>query len=139
MCALSRPGLRGALALAGVALAAPVAAGAAEQAVLQGLDKTTARVSTITVPVGGTVGFGALRITVRACVKKPPEEPPETAAFLDISEIRPGDPGAAAQRIFSGWMFKESPAVSALEDPVYDVTVLDCRTPTGSPDSAPGK
>jgi hypothetical protein len=124
--------------LAGAAAAAPLPGAAATIAVLQGLDKTTARVSTFEAPVDQTVAFGALRITVRACVKRPPEEPPETAAFLEIQEVRPGG-GAAPETVFTGWMFKSSPALSALENPVYDVGVLDCKEASGSEGGAAGK
>jgi len=109
-------------------------------AVLQGLDKTTARISTIDAPVGKSVRFGALLITARACVKRPPEEPPETSVFLEVDEVKPGASAVTVTRIFSGWMFKSSPALSALEDPVYDLTVLDCRdTNAASPEGAPPK
>jgi hypothetical protein len=104
-------------------------------AILQGLDKTTARISTIEAPLGESVHFGVLRITVRACVKRPPEEPPETSAFLEIDEVRPGAEDKP-QRLFSGWMFKSSPALSALEHPVYDVGILDCKDDTTSPPPA---
>ena len=95
-------------------------------AVLQGLDKVTAQVSTIEAPVGRTVRFGTLEIIARACDKRPPEEPPESAAFLDIWEVRRGE---AATSLFRGWMFASSPALSAIEHPVYDVWMLDCRIP----------
>lgn len=95
-------------------------------AVLQGLDKVTARVSTLLAPVGQSVRFGTLEIIARHCDKRPPEDPPESAAFLDIWEVQPGEP---ANSLFRGWMFASSPAVSALEHPVYDVWVLDCRDP----------
>jgi len=101
-------------------------------AILQGLDKTTARVSTIEAPIGGIARFGTLEIIARACKKKPPTEPPESAAFLEITDVRPDSP---AVRIFSGWMFASSPALSALEHPVYDVWVIDCRMGP-SPDAA---
>ncbi len=93
-------------------------------AVLQGLDKITARVSEIEAPVGKTVRFGGLAITVRDCEKNPPEDRPESAAFLQINEMRPGE---ASIRRFSGWMFAQSPALSSLENPVYDVILLDCK------------
>ena len=92
-------------------------------AILQGLDKVTARVSKIEAPIGQTVRFGSLEIIVRHCDKRPPEETPESAAFLDIWEVRPGE---AARDLFRGWMFASSPALSAMEHPVYDVWVLDC-------------
>lgn len=94
-----------------------------DTAVLQGLDKVTARVSTIEVPLGDTARFGGLEIIVRACDKRPPEETPESAAFLDVWEVRPGEPAVS---VFRGWMFASSPALSALEHPVYDVWLLDC-------------
>jgi hypothetical protein len=109
-----------------------------DEAVLQGLDKTTARVSKFDAPVDKPVKFGRLIITVRSCYKRPPEDPPETTAFLQIDETQPGAAGtgggapAAANRVFSGWMFASSPAISALEDPIYDVNVLDCRIPATS-------
>lgn len=93
-------------------------------AVLQGLDKTTARVSTFEAPVDGSAKFGTLRIVARACHKKPPTETPESAAFLEIVDERPDSPSIG---VFTGWMFASSPALSAMEHPVYDVWVIDCR------------
>jgi hypothetical protein len=111
-----------------------IAAGAARAetvAVLQGLDKTTARVSKFDAPVGQAVRFGTLVITVRACIKHPPEEEPESAAFLQIDEVRQGERNSVvSQQVFSGWMFASSPALSALENPIYDIGVLDCKSDT---------
>lgn len=114
-----------------LALLAAIPARAEAVAVLQGLDKTTARISTIEAPVGRSVHFGRLIITPKACVKHPPEEEPLTAAFLDIDEMR-ADDGAQgnAKRVFSGWMFAESPALSGLENPIYDVILLACKAAT---------
>jgi hypothetical protein len=95
-----------------------------EQVIMQGLDKVTARVSTFEAPIDRVVSFGALRIVVRRCERTRPEEPPESSAFLDIYEARPGEPPAD---LFHGWMFASSPALSALEHPVYDVWVLECK------------
>lgn len=115
-------------------LLAAHAARAETIAVLQGLDKTTARISKFNAPVGKSVRFGTLVITVRACVKHAPEEEPESAAFLQIDEVRPGDrTSVISERVFSGWMFASSPALSALENPIYDVGVLDCKTVTAAP------
>ncbi len=114
------------LASTTVAAVAGPALGHAEPeavAVLRGLDKVTARTSTIEAPVGEAVTFGTLQIVVRDCEKAPPEDPPEAAAFLQISETKRGEPTEA---LFSGWMFASSPALSALEHPVYDVIVVDC-------------
>ena len=102
-------------------------------AVLQGLDKVTARTSTFVSPVGEFVQFGTLKIIARTCEKKPPEETPESAAFLDISEIRVGEPTVT---VYRGWMFASSPAIAAMEHPVYDVWVLDCKMRLKTPSSA---
>jgi hypothetical protein len=93
-------------------------------AILGALNKITAQVATVVAPVGTPVHFGTLEIIARACRKHPPEETPESAAFLDIWELRPGH---AAKSAFRGWMFASSPAISAMEDPVYDIWVRDCR------------
>jgi hypothetical protein len=106
---------------------------------LQGLDKTTARISQFDAPVGSEVHFGTLTILVRSCQRSPPEATPENAAFLEIYEARPGEP---KQKLFGGWMFSSSPALSALEHPVYDVNLLDCKgaappAPAASPAPPP--
>ncbi len=98
-------------------------------AVLQGLDKVTARVSTFEAPVGDTVRFGTLEIIARSCDKRPPEEQPESAAFLDVWEVRPNEPAIS---VYRGWMFASSPALAAMEHPVYDVWVIDCRNASAS-------
>jgi hypothetical protein len=93
-------------------------------AVLQGLDKISARVSKFEAPVGQIVGFGTLSLVVRDCQRSAPEDTPENAAFIEISETKPGEQKV---KLFSGWMFSSSPALSALEHPVYDVTLLECK------------
>jgi hypothetical protein len=121
------------------ALVAAVPARAETVAVLQGLDKTTARISKFEAPLDKSVRFGELVITVRACIKHPPEEEPESAAFLQIDELRQGERNAViSRRVFSGWMFASSPALSALENSIYDVGVLDCRSEsTAAPSRRP--
>ncbi|WP_245580180.1 DUF2155 domain-containing protein [Niveispirillum irakense] len=94
--------------------------------VLQGLDKVTARTSTFEVKVGETASFGQLAIHVKACRKAPPIDTPESAAFLDVVE-NPTSEGAAPVPVFVGWMFASSPALSAMEHPVYDIWVKDCK------------
>ena len=93
-------------------------------ATIQGLDKVAARVSRFEAPVGRAVQFGKLLVVVRDCERSAPEDRPENAAFLEIYEQLPGE---ARERLFSGWMFSSSPALSALEHPVYDVTLLECK------------
>ena len=133
-----RPMLRRAAAtVLAAALTAPVVAAAMpmDVVVLQALDKITARVSTLEVPINGTIQFGTLHITARHCDKRPPEEPPESAAFLEIVETRPDE--EPVER-FTGWMFASSPALSALEHPVYDLWVIDCRNASSSESGTSG-
>ncbi|HRY25386.1 MAG TPA: DUF2155 domain-containing protein [Geminicoccaceae bacterium] len=95
-------------------------------AVLQGLDKVTARVSVLELRIGEEIRFGSLAIRARACLETPPTEPPESAAFLEIDEVEAGD---GPEAVFTGWMFASTPGISALEHPVYDVWVIDCAEP----------
>lgn len=98
-------------------------------AVLQGLDKVNARISSIEAPRDKPVRFGTLEIVVRTCKKRPPEDPPDAAAFLEIRDLRNPD---APATVFTGWMFASTPALSALEHPIYDVWVLDCKNASKS-------
>lgn len=91
---------------------------------LQALDKITARISTVEAPVGAARFYGTLEITINRCAFHPPEEPPENAAFITVRDR--GYDGLAPKQVFSGWIFSSSPAVSALEHPVYDLTLLAC-------------
>jgi len=105
-----------------------------QTAVLQGLDKVTARVTTLRTSIGGTVRFGTLEVIVRHCDKRPPEETPESAAFLDIWEVRPGE---APLDLFRGWMFASSPGLNAMEHPVYDIWLLGCENILSNSDQIP--
>jgi hypothetical protein len=91
---------------------------------LQALDKITARISTVEAPVGAARFYGTLEITINRCAFHPPEEPPENAAFITVRDR--GYDGLAPKQVFSGWIFSSSPAISALEHPVYDLTLLAC-------------
>jgi hypothetical protein len=134
--ALGAPAALTLAVMLGVALGAGgAAAGMTPEpvAVMQGLDKITARVSRFEAPVGKTVTFFSLSIVVRKCERSAPEDRPENAAFVQIYETRPGED---ERRVFSGWMFSSSPALSALEHPVYDVNLLECKgaiTPSPPP------
>ena len=91
---------------------------------LRALDKITARISTVEAPVGAARFYGTLEITINRCAFHPPEEPPENAAFITVRDR--GYDGLTPKQIFSGWIFSSSPAISALEHPVYDLTLLAC-------------
>ena len=93
------------------------------KAVLQGLDKTTARVSTFELNINERGTFGTLIIKVRACRKRPPTEPPESAAYVEVLDKKIGE---EPTDLFAGWMFASSPTLNSLEHPVYDVWVLKC-------------
>ncbi len=98
---------------------------------VRALDKITARMSEHKLKVNTPYMFGTLAIVMRTCVKNPPEEEPEVKAFLQIADNRPEMENKAW---FSGWMFASSPAISALEHPVYDVWVIDCNIVSASAD-----
>ena len=94
---------------------------------LQALDKITARISTLVVEVGTPSRYGTLELLVHACTFRPPTMPPEDAALIEINSV--DHKGLISEEpIFQGWMFASSPALNALEHPVYDVSVLDCRS-----------
>jgi len=99
--------------------------------VLRTLDKVTATTKDYTVQVGDVLEYGSLSIDAVHCEKRPPEEPPETYAFLKIKNTKLDGKGADGDKetLFSGWMFASRPAVSALDHGVYDVWVIDCKVP----------
>ncbi|MBI1326461.1 MAG: DUF2155 domain-containing protein [Alphaproteobacteria bacterium] len=90
---------------------------------LRALDKVTARTTTLEAQVGVPIRFGQIYMKPQACRKSPPLEKPETTSFLQIWET---DIKGQPQWVFSGWMFASSPALSAMDHPIYDVWVLDC-------------
>ena len=90
---------------------------------MQAMDKITGRVSVIDVPVNSEVAFGSFSIVVRACKTTPPEETPENYAFVDVAD---SSFGKMQFNIFKGWMMSSSPALNAVEHPIYDVWLLKC-------------
>ncbi|GEO81227.1 DUF2155 domain-containing protein [Pararhodospirillum oryzae] len=115
--------------LGGIGIAAPAGAEdiQAQTARLGWLDKITARIGEVRVDVGTATRLGVLSITVRSCVRRVPPDDPESAAYLDITELAEGEP---ARDVFHGWMFASSPALSAMDHSVYDVWVLRCEIPS---------
>jgi hypothetical protein len=97
-------------------------------AVFSALDKVTARTSKFEVPLNNTVQFGALKVTPRVCYSRPPEEQPKTSSFVEVDEVQLD---GQEKRIFTGWMFAESPGLNAVEHPVFDVWLTDCEKPKG--------
>jgi len=119
-----------AAAIAAAFVAAPAAAEplANPVAVFSGLDKITGRIIQFDVLVDETVQFGALQVTPRVCHTRPPTEPAQTTAFVEVDEITLSN---EIQRLFTGWMFAASPGLNAVEHSVYDVWLVDCKTEIG--------
>jgi len=93
-------------------------------AVFSGLDKITGRITSFDVAINETVQFGALQVTPRACYSRPPTETPQTDGFVEVDEVTLQ---GAIKRIFTGWMFAASPGLHAVEHPIYDVWLTDCK------------
>ena len=99
--------------------------------VLRTVDKLSARTHTFDIPVDKTVKFGnSLFIKVRACRRASPLDKPESAAFLQVWERKPSED--SSNWIFSGWMFASNPSLSAMDHPVYDVWVIECKNASTS-------
>ena len=114
--------------------------------ILRALDKITGRSTDFEMLVGEPKVYGSLRIDLQTCFQTPPEEPPESAAFIKVTtanttqvqtmaeprdlteaELQASeDEEEAAEVRFSGWMFASSPGLNALEHPVYDIWVIAC-------------
>ena len=90
------------------------------------LDKVTARISKIEVPLNQTVVFGSLSVTARVCNSRPPDEQPKTTSFVEVEETMLD---GQKKKLFSGWMIAESPGLNAVEHPVFDVWLTDCAQP----------
>ena len=115
--------------LAGATLATAGAPALADKikhptAVFSGLDKITGRIISFEAAMGETVQFGSLQITPRICYSRPPTEAPQTDAFAEVDEVLAGQ---GAHRIFTGWMFADSPGMHGVEHPVYDIWLTDCK------------
>jgi hypothetical protein len=110
-----------------------------KKASFAGLDKITGRIINFDEDIGETVQFGALRVKTDACYTRPATEATNTDAFVEVDEITlQGE----VKRIFSGWMFAASPGLHAVEHPIYDIWLTDCKEPeqtvvTAAPDPKP--
>jgi hypothetical protein len=87
---------------------------------LQALDKVNAQATALTVKVGQTASFGSLTIAVKACVVRPPDQPADAAAYLDVTDRNPDSPP------FNGWLLSHEPSASMMEHPIYDIRVSGC-------------
>lgn len=123
-----------ALALAG-GLASTVQAQRIENrvAVFAALDKVTARISKLEVPLNEQMKFGSLKLTPKVCYSRPATEQPKTTTFVEVEETMLS---GEEKRLFAGWMFAESPGLNALEHPVFDLWLTECRDPIRPPPQA---
>jgi hypothetical protein len=101
-----------------------------QTAVFAALDKVTARISRLEIKLGETVRFGALKVTPKLCYSRPPDQPPKTSTFVEVLE---GQLDGSEKKLFTGWMFAESPGLGAVEHPVYDVWLTECMLPKAPP------
>lgn len=97
-------------------------------AVFAALDKVTARIKKLEVPLNETVEFGALKVTPRVCYSRPATERPKTTSFVEVTET---ELDGSEKSLFTGWMFAESPGLNAVEHPVFDIWLTDCSKPVG--------
>jgi hypothetical protein len=93
-------------------------------AVFSGLDKITGRIITFEAGVDETIQFGSLQLTTRICYSRPDYENPQTTTYIEVDEITSE---TQFKRIFSGWMFAASPGLNAIEHPVYDIWLTECK------------
>ena len=123
---------RRALALLVLFAASPAAAKRLENpiAVFAGLDKITGVTTTFEAKIGESVLFGGLAVTPHICYSREITEEPKTTSFVDVIET---GPDGAKRKIFTGWMLAESPGLSGVEHPVYDVWLTSCRDPNAPP------
>ncbi|WP_443112561.1 DUF2155 domain-containing protein [Devosia sp. ZB163] len=120
-----------------LALVAPATAETIANPVAQfsGLDKITGRITTFDVYINETVQFGALQITPRACYTRPPTETQRTTVFVEVDQV---NLSGKIERIFTGWMFADSPALNAIDHAVYDIWLLDCKQGSDVPPPTAG-
>ncbi|MDP9590825.1 UNVERIFIED_ORG: hypothetical protein J2W19_003389 [Shinella zoogloeoides] len=123
------------LATVAVGLAlVPVSAAAARienpVAVFSGIDKITGRITSFDVYIGETVQFGALQVTPKVCYSRDDTEAQKITSFVEVDEITLD---RKIRRIFTGWMFADSPGLNAVEHPVYDVWLTECKAKSDVP------
>lgn len=93
-------------------------------AVFSGIDKITGRITSFDVYIDETVQFGALQVTPKVCYSRDETEAQKINAFIEVDEITLD---RKIRRIFTGWMFADSPGLNAVEHPIYDVWLTGCK------------
>ena len=122
--------------LPAIGLVSPVSAARLENrvAVFSGIDKITGRITSFDVYLNETVQFGALQVTPKVCYSRDDTEAQKIDAFIEVDEITLD---RKIKRIFTGWMFADSPGLNAVEHPIYDVWLTGCQQQSDVP--APAK
>jgi hypothetical protein len=95
-------------------------------ALFAGLDKITGVITSFEVAIDSTKQFGSLVVRPRLCYSRTPEDEPKTTSFVEVDDVAANN---AKRRIFTGWMFAESPGLNAVEHAVYDVWLTGCFDP----------
>lgn len=95
-----------------------------KSAKLQILNKINATTLEINIKVSETKEHDDINLTVDRCLIGPRDEKPENLVLIKISEDQNG---RVPKKFFHGWMFSSSPALNALEHPIYDVILLNCE------------
>lgn len=93
------------------------------------LNKRNGETRDLEMKPGESRRIGDAIVRLAACERTAPWEPvPETGAFVQLlvqdRKERSSDP--VWKRVFSGWVFKESPSLNVVEHPIYDVWVKKC-------------
>ena len=99
-------------------------------AVFAGIDKITGRITTFDVYIDETVQYGALQVTPKVCYSRDETEAQRVDGFIEVDEITLD---RKIRRIFTGWMFAESPGLNAVEHPIYDVWLTGCKQESDVP------
>lgn len=89
-------------------------------AALRGLDKVTGQTQQFKLAAGQSAEFGRLEVRLAEC--RFPGANPSSDAFAELTIVDK----RANSTVFAGWMIASSPALSALDDPRYDVWVVSC-------------
>lgn len=118
------------IGLAGYSTAAQAGRIANPIAVFNGLDKITGVTTTFEIAVGDQKRFGGMIVKPDVCYTRPVTEEPKTTSFVEVDELESDN---TRKRVFSGWMFAESPGLNAVEHPIYDVWLTGCRDPSAPP------
>lgn len=95
-----------------------------------GIDKITGRIFNFDVYMDETVQFGSLQVKPRVCYTASEGEEPQTDSFVEVDEITLD---RKISRVFTGWMFAQSPGLNAVEHPVYDVWLKSCKAKSDVP------